>query len=95
MDAFQAALRIEPENFASLNNLANAYFEKRMYREALLAFGRVLDRKADLPGTHYNMGMTYQALGRWEAAQQAFRKALQLQPDWELPRRKLLETGKR
>lgn len=93
VDSMEAALRIEPQAYAALNNLGNAYFELQRLGEAAEAYRRVLMLKSDLPQTHFNLGLVYERQGAREAAAREYRLALNLQPNWALPRLNLQRLG--
>jgi spermidine synthase len=93
VDSIDAALRIEPQAYAALNNLGNAYFELQRFGEAAEAYRRVLVLKPGLPLAHFNLGLVYERQGALEAAAREYRLALSLQPSWALPRLNLQRLG--
>ena len=93
LDSLGAALRIEPQAYAALNNLGNAHFELQRLGEAAESYRRVLMMKPGLPQTHFNLGLVYERQGAREAAAREYRLALQLQPGWDLPRLNLQRLG--
>ena len=93
VDSMEAALRIEPQAYAAINNLGNAYFELQRLGEAAEAYRRVLMLKSNLPQTHFNLGLVYERQGAREAAAREYRLALSLQPGWALPRLNLQRLG--
>jgi spermidine synthase len=93
VDSIEAALRIEPQAYAALNNLGNAYFELRRLEEAAQAYRRALTLKADLPQSHFNLGLVYEQQGARDAAVREYRLAIILQPSWDLPRLNLQRLG--
>lgn len=95
VDAFEAALRIEPQAYAVLNNLGNASFELARLEEAAQVYRRALALKPDLAQVHFNLGLVYERQGRLDLAARAYRTALSLQPGWELPWLNLQRLGAR
>ncbi len=90
VDALETALLIEPEAYAVLNNLGNAYFELGKMEEAGRAYQRAIELNPRLAQTHFNLGLVYEKQGGVDLAAREFEVAAALRPDWELPRTRLL-----
>jgi tetratricopeptide (TPR) repeat protein len=94
IDAFEAALAIEPAAYPLLNNLGNAYFEKGRLDDAAEVYREVLRAKPDLALAHFNLALVHERQGALKLAAEGYRKALQLGPGWDLPRRNLQRLGR-
>lgn len=57
------------------------HYQKAQYRQASAQFEEVLETRPDNYRAAYLLGMSYLNRGRWEAARDAFRRALELGPD--------------
>ncbi len=86
VDALEAAVRIEPQAYAVLNNLGNAHFELGRLEEAARVYQRVITMDPNLAQTHFNLGLVYERQGSLDLAAREYREALRLQPGWPLPR---------
>ena len=89
-DALQAALNIEPQAYAVLNNLGNAYFELGKLEEAVRAYQKVIELAPRLAEARFNLGLAYERQGNLDLAAQEFETALALNPNWTLPRMRLV-----
>ncbi|MDH3211547.1 MAG: tetratricopeptide repeat protein [Myxococcales bacterium] len=94
----QRSLSEEP---ATADTVGYVYYRKGLYAAALQQFRYAIDlarRSAggelNEPGIHYHMGLTLYAMGRNEQAARAFRKSLEIDPDFSEAddARRLLET---
>lgn len=62
-------------------DLAAAYFQRGQYKLALERAEFAIAADTDSPEAHYMLGLIDQSIGRMDRAEQAFRRALQLDPD--------------
>lgn len=80
----EQSLALDRDQIEALSNLATLYQSEGRSADAVGLLDRALGR-ATLPaavaGLHYNRGNALKALGRLDAAEQAFRAALAHQPD--------------
>jgi len=89
----ERATEIEPENPSLWANLAAAYLGKLVTStrakqdRALEAYRRALELDAAYPNAHYNMGLIYIDRKDWDAAHEAFTRALETNPHDEDARR--------
>jgi tetratricopeptide (TPR) repeat protein len=95
VDAFQAALQLEPQAYEFINNLANAYFEQGLLNRAAEAYGRALRMNPELAETRANLGLLYERQGELDLAAQEYQTALKLRPNWERMRLSLQRIGVR
>ena len=64
----QDAIRHDPVEMRSYYQLAHAYHEKKDYQKALETYRTLQQYAPDFAQIHYNTGVVYAALGRWEEA---------------------------
>ena len=89
----ERATKIEPENPSLWANLAAAYLgnlitsSRAKQDRALAAYRRVIALDAAYPNVHYNMGLIYIDRKDWDAAHEAFTRALEANPHDEDARR--------
>lgn len=89
----ERATAIEPDNPSLWANLAAAYLGKLITStrakqdRALEAYRRALELDAAYPNAHYNMGLIYVDRKDWDAAHEAFTRALETNPHDEDARR--------
>jgi tetratricopeptide (TPR) repeat protein len=95
VDALEAALRVEPQSYAVLNNLGNAYFELGKLDDVVRVYRRVIELAPRLAETRFNLGLVYERQGNTDLAMREFEAAVALKPDWELPRTHLLQMRAR
>ncbi|HSC70733.1 MAG TPA: fused MFS/spermidine synthase [Candidatus Methylomirabilis sp.] len=86
VDALKDALSLEPQSYAALNNLANAYFELGRLPEAAQVYQQVIDLAPGLAEARFNLGLVYEKQGKSDPAAREFQAAIALNPAWELPR---------
>ena len=55
--AFQRAIKLKPDHFASYNNMGNAFKSKGMLSAAINCFNSVLEIQPEHAEAHYNMGV--------------------------------------
>lgn len=91
--SFAKALELAPSNHESHFELANVYAErydrlgsskKASSAELLLSAARELEQtvmlQPDFLAAHYNLGIVYKRLGRFEEAREEFKRVLELDP---------------
>jgi tetratricopeptide (TPR) repeat protein len=82
VDAFQAALLLEPRAYGVMSNLATAYLEQGLLAQAEATYHRALRIKPDLAEAHANLGLLYERQGALDLAAREYQTALKLRPDW-------------
>ena len=75
---YEKSLWYNPENFESMNNLANLLSSKGKYDEALQYFQRVLAIKPDDEHHHNNVGLVYYRMGNFPKAMFHYKKSLEI-----------------
>lgn len=83
---FLAAVRISPGNLEARNNLATAWIIQRHYKEAARELEHLLAVRGDDPELWVNYGAALHGLGETQAAAEAARRALELDPDFDKAR---------
>jgi tetratricopeptide (TPR) repeat protein len=77
---FQRALQIDPDHLIALDNLGNAYREKRRWEDAKTVLGRALQLNPENPEANYSLGMVFAQLDDTERAYEYLQKALAARP---------------
>jgi tetratricopeptide (TPR) repeat protein len=82
----EKATDLAPDNPSVWSNLAAAYLGRLITStrarqdKALAAYRRVIEIDAAYPNVHYNMGLIYVDRSDWDAAYEAFTRALEANP---------------
>jgi len=74
IEAYNAALAIQPRDGIVLNNLGMAQYMNRQYRQAVNTFQRAIQSGADSPKIANNLGLALSKLGEFPQAFDAFKK---------------------
>lgn len=74
--------RSDPDNIAFATAYANASVAVGHYDEALAGYRRVLARSPDSPGVHLARGHALKTIGSRAEAEEAYRSACRVQPDF-------------
>ena len=77
---FQRALQIDPDHLIALDNLGNAYREKRRWEDAKTVLERALQLNAEDAEANYSLGMVFAQLNDTERAYEYLQKALSVRP---------------
>lgn len=82
-DHYRRALRLDRNNSQALNNYGRYLYQQERYREARQILQRAVEDTSynARPRAYENLGMTELAMGDTEAARDAFRRALALNPN--------------
>ena len=80
MVEYQEALRLDPSNARTHNNLANVLAETGVLGEAIDQYKKAIELDADDPEIHYNLGLAYMRVGKSTDATNQFKEALRLDP---------------
>ena len=75
IEAYKAALAIQPREGAVLNNLGMAHYMNRHYRQAARTFYQAMQAGIDSPKVANNLGLALAKLGRFPQAFDAFKKS--------------------
>jgi tetratricopeptide (TPR) repeat protein len=77
---FQRALQIDPDHMIALDNLGNAYREKRRWENAKTVLQRALQLNPEDPEANYSLGMVFAQLNDTERAYEYLQRALGARP---------------
>jgi tetratricopeptide (TPR) repeat protein len=80
IENFQQALQIDPDHLIALDNLGNAYREKRCWEDAKTVLRRALQLNPEDPEANYSLGMVFAQLDDTERAYEYLQKALAARP---------------
>ena len=79
----------------AFNNLGRAYYRDKRFQESISAFKNALRRYPDFCSPYYGLALSFNALGRYEDAFNALKKAIECDPaykgDMEKARRDMME----
>jgi tetratricopeptide (TPR) repeat protein len=90
-EAYAKAVTLSPDMavddaldpFKAQNNLANALAQSEQHEAAVAAYQKLIDAlPSAIPTPYYNLGLSYVALGKTKDAGDAFRKAVEIKPDY-------------
>lgn len=76
--AYQSAIRLDPEDAWSMNNLAFIQIREGRFDEALPALARATELRKDVPVFYNNLGMALEHDGHYAAAAEAYGFAVSL-----------------
>lgn len=95
--AYENALKIDPHQPQTHNNLAIALAQSDRPTEALKHYQQAIALAPDYTESYYNLAKTYKTLGNLDLALQNYQQALHLNPDYSQARQNLgnlyLEQG--
>lgn len=87
---FNASIKMLPNNGEAWVDRGAAELGKKQYREALADLDKGLELGAPEPEkAWYDKGVAHEALGDLKAAYYDYKKASELKPDWDLPKKEL------
>ncbi|GAB4482210.1 MAG: hypothetical protein Kow00124_30890 [Anaerolineae bacterium] len=84
INAFDEAIRINPQNAAAYYNRGQAQYDLGNYEAALADFSAVIALHPDYPWVYEERGQTYLALERYEEALADFDHMIALKPQYAL-----------
>lgn len=91
---FQQAIKLKPDYAPARNNLGSAYLAKKDWDAAIATFTDIGNNML-YATPHYplaNLGLAYYHKGQYNKAEDAYRKALDIQPEFHLAQRGLGRT---
>lgn len=93
LDDFNAALEIDDELAEAYVNRGNSWFLAGRYDDAMDDYQRSLALDVAKPwAAWYNIGLVHDARNEGDKAQEAYKKALELNPNFTLAQRKLKDA---
>lgn len=81
IEAFDLAVKFDPESFAALLNLGSALAQTNQFSEAEKYLAIALTKNGNSFRGHFYMGITQSKLGRFDIAEQAFLQAIRVGSD--------------
>ena len=84
MAEYNAILSLMPEDQNATYNIGTLLFEKQETEEALKKFNLTTERDQNYFRGYYGAGRCYEAMDDLQKAKEAYRKALSIQPDFDL-----------
>jgi tetratricopeptide (TPR) repeat protein len=91
IDYFQQAIELKPDYAPARNNLGSAYLATKDWDAAIVTFKEISNNML-YATPHYplaNLGLAYYHKGRYDLAADAYRKAMEIQPNFHLAQRGL------
>ena len=85
----------DPGDFRAFTFLGAAYAQQRRYNAAIGAFKRATTLKPGVAKVHYNLGQAYEAAGVPTEAWFEYKKALEIDPFYQLAKMALVELSAR
>jgi len=90
LEDYTAARKLRPDLGAVYLNEGAAMIGAGTPQEAIAVLQKALELETQDPhSAHYNLGLAYDLTGNVTEAYYAFKKALELRPDWDLPKKQL------
>lgn len=81
ISCYSDAIDLDPENYTIYSNRSGAYCALGKYEQAAADAKKVIGFKPDWVRGHTRLGAALQGLQDWDGAEQAFQKALELDPN--------------
>jgi tetratricopeptide (TPR) repeat protein len=90
LNDYNESLELIPELPQAWNGKGNLYYLADRYDDAIEAYERALELNLpDRQVAFYNLGLTFEKMGDRAAAERNYNTALEIAPDWELPKGRL------
>jgi len=87
---YHHAMKVNPELPEAYVGRGNIYFLAGKYQLAITDYTKALDLNISRDYiAHLNRGMAFEKIGEFDNAEENYRRALELQPDWQLAKDKL------
>ena len=87
---FNRAVRTKPDLGEAYVNRGAASVGSRRYAEGLMDLNKALELGVEEPEkAYFNRALAYEGLDNLKAAYFDYQKAVELKPDWEMPKREL------
>jgi tetratricopeptide (TPR) repeat protein/peroxiredoxin len=80
IQCFQEALRLSPDHLIALDNLGNAYRERKQWEDARKTLEHAVEVGPEDPEANYSLGMVYAQLNDSQRAYNYLERALELRP---------------
>lgn len=93
ISAISQVLQQQPRNAKARELLGIAYSQKGMFQEAVEEFRRAISIAPTSASTHFNLGMTYEKMGRSDLAKGEYYQTVQCDPKHVRARQRLEALG--
>lgn len=80
-EALKMAVKLNPENGYYQNNLGSVLYNLERYQEALLYFENAVNIDGKIAKRWINLGLCLEKMGEKEKAKEAYKKAIELEPN--------------
>jgi len=91
-EAFRKALELDPDNASTLSNLGSILFKQNRFEEAKEAHLQAIKHDSQMAHAHFGLGLVYRETGDLINAVNAFRKSIELKPNFNFAKRYLEDT---
>jgi tetratricopeptide (TPR) repeat protein len=89
---YTTAMKLRPDFGELYVNIGNVYFMGQVYDKAIQEYTNALDKNTSKSHiAYFNRGMAYEGLGNLDSAENDYRTATELMPEWSLAQDKLKE----
>jgi tetratricopeptide (TPR) repeat protein len=89
---YSASLRLQPDFGEIYVNIGNVYYMGQVYDKAVLEYTTAIEKNTSLSHVAYlNRGMAYESLGDFVNAENDYKTAAEILPEWIVPQNKLKE----
>jgi len=89
---YSTSLRLMPDFGEIYVNIGNVYYMGKIFDKAVQEYTSALEKNTSQGHVaHFNRGMAYEELGDFENAENDYKAALEILPEWSPPRDKLKE----
>ena len=90
LEDYEKAIRISPRLGAAFLNKGAALIASGRPSEAIPILKKSIELEThDIEAAHFNLGMAYELTGEITEAYLSLQKALEIRPDWDLPKMQL------
>lgn len=83
IDYYRRSLQVKPDDLFTAYNLGLCYQDLEQYADAIDQFARVIEYGGERPeAAHLNLGVCFSRLGQIPMAEAAYRKSVEVNPDY-------------
>lgn len=82
-DIYKNILEADERQWEARYYLGTLQLQRGTPDQSISSFLKVVQLQPELPDVHNNLGVAYQAVGKWQEAGQSFEQALRLNPQYE------------
>lgn len=87
---YEKAAKLDPDTGEVYVNRGNLFFLGQVYDQAISEYTKAIELKLSKGHVaHYNRGLAYEKLGEYSKAEEDYRRALEIAPQWHHPQEKL------